>query len=93
MAMEVPVTIIDMAVAPCSSRTTRTANGLAMDQNTACAQATMRRAQTSRTNVDARAEHSWPTAKTVTTTTMRRRGGTRLPSSMSGKDSTATAQA
>ena len=35
MATEVPVTMVDMATEACFGATTRTANGVATDQNTA----------------------------------------------------------
>lgn len=93
MAIEVPVTIMLMARDERSGVAMRTANGEAIDQKTACAAATMRRAATRSSNVGASAEATCPAQNTPSTPTMRVLGGTRLATSMSGSESTATAAA
>ena len=93
MATEVPVTIIDMASEERSGAATRTANGVATDQKTACAAATTSRETTSSSKVGATAEPTCPAANMASTPTMSARGDTLLAATMSGNDSSATAQA
>ena len=93
MATEVPVTMSDMASEVRSGATTRTANGVATDQKTACEAATTSREATSSSKLGARAEPTWPAQKTAITQRMSARGATRLAASMSGSERSATAHA
>ena len=93
IAIELPVATRPMATGPCSSPTTRTANGEATDQKMACAQATSRRANTSATKLGATAEQNCPAANTAMMASMSCLGLKRLAKIMSGSDSTMTAQA
>ena len=93
MATDDPVTMTPTATPLCFSPTTRTASGEAMDQNTAWAAATMRRAPTSRENDGASAEATCPAAKRAMEASSTALRLNREASTMRGIDKSATAHA
>ena len=93
MAIEEPVTTMLIAVAAWRSPAMRQVTGVAMDQKTAWAAATRRRAATSSGKLGAAAEATCPAKNVAITTSMRRFISIRDPRTMSGTESSMTAHA
>ena len=93
MAIDVPVTIMLRASCRCSGGAMRTAMGDTIDQNTACVHATPKRLAMSMVKLVDENDMNWNAAIRPIMPSISLRRSTRVASTISGSDSSITAQA